>query len=58
MDISQTGGAGPLIKTFIDEFTGAATSVPGCRWLFHGLERLITWARMSFKPGLEERKSD
>ncbi len=27
-----------------------ATSVTGCRWLLQGLERLMTWARMAFKP--------
>ena len=26
------------------------TSVPGCRWILQGLEKLIRWARMSFKP--------
>jgi len=24
--------------------------VPGARWILQGLERLMTWARMCFKP--------
>lgn len=34
----------------MDDLTVSTTSVPGCRWLLLGLEQLITWARMSFKP--------
>lgn len=30
--------------------TTRKTSVPGSRWILQGLERLIAWARMSFKP--------
>lgn len=39
-----------LIRVFMDDLMVAATSVPGCRWLLQGLEKLITWARMIFKP--------
>ncbi len=34
----------------MDDLTVMTTSVPGCRWLLQGLEQLITWAKMSFKP--------
>lgn len=34
----------------MDDLTVVTTSVPGCRWLLQELGRLITWARMSFKP--------
>lgn len=30
--------------------TVTTTSVPGGRWILQGLEKLISWARMSFKP--------
>lgn len=34
----------------MDDLTVTTTSVPGSRWILKGLEELITWARMSFKP--------
>ncbi len=34
----------------MDDLTVTSASVPGCRWLLQGLQRLILWARMSFKP--------
>ncbi|TWW68227.1 hypothetical protein D4764_19G0000250 [Takifugu flavidus] len=34
----------------MDDLTVMTTSVPCCRWLLQGLERLISWARMGFKP--------
>lgn len=34
----------------MDDLTITTTSVPGSRWILQGLERLITWARMTFKP--------
>lgn len=40
----------PPIQAFMDDLTVIATSVLGCRWLLHSLERLVSWARMSFKP--------
>lgn len=33
----------------MDDLTVTTTSVPSCRWILQGLERLITWARMIFK---------
>ena len=34
----------------MDDLRVTTTSVPGCRWILQGLEKLIRWARMSFKP--------
>ncbi|KAL0167254.1 hypothetical protein M9458_039098, partial [Cirrhinus mrigala] len=34
----------------MDDLTITTTSVLGSRWILQGLERLIAWARMSFKP--------
>lgn len=34
----------------MDDLTVTTSSVPGSRWILQGLERLITWARMRFKP--------
>ncbi|XP_024141063.1 uncharacterized protein LOC112154399 [Oryzias melastigma] len=48
--MSRSGTRQPPIRAFMDDLTVTATSVPGCRWLLQGLERLISWARMSFKP--------
>ncbi|XP_029943214.1 uncharacterized protein LOC115385372 [Salarias fasciatus] len=48
--LSRSGTRQPPIRAFMDDLTVTSTSVPGCRWLLQGLERLISWARMSFKP--------
>lgn len=48
--LSRSGTRQPPIRAFMDDLTVTATSVPGCRWLLQGLEKLISWARMSFKP--------
>jgi len=34
----------------MDDLTVTTTAVPGARWILQGLERLMSWARMSFKP--------
>ncbi|XP_038147774.1 uncharacterized protein LOC119787807 [Cyprinodon tularosa] len=49
--LSKSGTRQPPIRAFMDDLTVTTTSVPGCRWLLQGLDRLISWARMSFKPG-------
>ncbi|XP_063080140.1 uncharacterized protein LOC134470047 [Engraulis encrasicolus] len=49
--LSRSGTRQPPIRAFMDDLTVTTTSVPGCRWLLQGLDRLISWARMSFKPG-------
>lgn len=48
--MSRSGTWQPPIRAFMDDLTVTAASVPGCRWLLQGLQRLILWARMSFKP--------
>lgn len=47
---SRSGTRQPPIRAFMDDLTVMTTSVPGCRWLLQGLEKLISWAKMSFKP--------
>jgi len=44
--ISRSNICQPPIQAFMDDLTVKATSVPECQ----GFERLVTWARMSFKP--------
>lgn len=34
----------------MDDLTVTTESVPGGRWILQGLEKLIRWARMEFKP--------
>ncbi len=34
----------------MDDLTVTTTLVPRSRWIPQGLERLITWAKLSFKP--------
>lgn len=34
----------------MDDLTVTTESVPGCRWILKGLEKMMVWARMSFKP--------
>ncbi|KAI4876470.1 hypothetical protein NFI96_017397 [Prochilodus magdalenae] len=48
--LSKSGIRQPPIRAFMDDLTVTTTSVPGCRWILQGLEKLISWARMSFKP--------
>lgn len=45
-----TSGSTTSAWHHLENLTVTATSVPGCRRLLQGLERLITRARMSFKP--------
>ncbi|KAJ3594437.1 hypothetical protein NHX12_003744 [Muraenolepis orangiensis] len=40
----------PPIRAFMDDLTVMPESVPGCRWILKGLEELVEWARMRFKP--------
>lgn len=46
----KTGVRQPPISAFMDYLTIITTSVPVSRWILQGLEKLINWARMSFKP--------
>ena len=47
---TQSGIHQPPIRAFRDDLTVTTESVPGCRWILQGLEKLIQWAWMSFKP--------
>ena len=40
----------PPTRAFMDDMTITAKSVVECRWMLEDLERLISWARMKFKP--------
>ncbi|XP_053183947.1 LOW QUALITY PROTEIN: uncharacterized protein LOC128367182 [Scomber japonicus] len=48
--LSKSGIRQPPIRAFMDDLSVTTTSVPGCRWILQGLVKLISWARMSFKP--------
>ncbi|XP_061896860.1 uncharacterized protein LOC133645950 [Entelurus aequoreus] len=48
--LSKSGTRQPPIRAFMDDLTVTTTSVPGARWILQGLGKLISWARMSFKP--------
>lgn len=48
--LSRSGTRQPPVRAYMDDLTVTTTLVPGCRWILQGLERLITRARMSFKP--------
>ena len=47
---TKSGTRQPPIRAFMDDLTITTSSVPGTRWILQGLEKLIAWARMSFKP--------
>ena len=48
--LTKSGVRQPPIRAYMDNLTITTTSVPGSRWIVQGLEKLITWARMGFKP--------
>ncbi|XP_035990671.1 uncharacterized protein LOC118562404 [Fundulus heteroclitus] len=48
--LTKSGVRQPPIRAYMDDLTVTTASVPGCRWILHGLEKLISWARMSFNP--------
>ena len=48
--LSKSGIRQPPIRAFMDDLTVTTASVPGGRWILEGLENLISWARMTFKP--------
>ncbi|KAK7915663.1 hypothetical protein WMY93_011424 [Mugilogobius chulae] len=47
---SKSGQRQPPIRAFMDDLTVTTESVSGCRWILQGLQKLVKWARMSFKP--------
>ncbi len=48
--LSKSGVRQPPIRALMDDLTVKTTAVLGARWILQGLERLISWACMSFKP--------
>lgn len=48
--LSKSGVSQPPIRAFMDDLTVTTTAVSGARWILQGLERLMAWACMSFKP--------
>ncbi|KAJ3585711.1 hypothetical protein NHX12_014430 [Muraenolepis orangiensis] len=47
---TNSGQRQPPIRAFMDDLTVMTESVPGCRWILKGLEELVEWVRMRFKP--------
>ncbi|XP_061733213.1 uncharacterized protein LOC133536595 [Nerophis ophidion] len=50
--LSRSGVRQPPIRAFMDDLRVTTTSVPGCRWILNGLQEVISWARMNFKPAM------
>lgn len=48
--LSKSGVRQPPIRAFMDDLTVTITAVPGARWILQGLEKIMAWARISFKP--------
>lgn len=48
--LTRSGLRQTPIGAFIDDLTVTTTSVAEGRWILQGLEKLATWARMSFMP--------
>ncbi|KAK1902970.1 Outer capsid protein VP2 [Dissostichus eleginoides] len=40
----------PPVRAFMDDITVTTESVRSCRWILQGMERLMKWDRMRFKP--------
>ena len=47
----KSGIRQPPLRAYMDDITVTTSSVIGCTWIVRGLEKLIVWARMRFKPG-------
>ncbi|XP_041867113.1 uncharacterized protein LOC121656126 [Melanotaenia boesemani] len=47
---SRSGIQQPPILAFMDDLTVITESVPVGRWILNGLEKLVSWASMSFNP--------
>merc|ERR1711894_263325 len=46
----KSGVRQPPTRAFMDDMTVTAKSVVEGRWMLEDLEKLISWARMRFKP--------
>ena len=47
----KSGIRQPPLRAYMDDITVTTSSVIGCKLIVRGLEKLIVWARMRFKPG-------
>ena len=47
---TRSGTRQPSIRAFMDDITICIEGAAGARWILRVLERLVTWARMKFKP--------
>lgn len=60
--LTRIGMWQPPIRACTDDLTVTTLSVPDSRWISQGLEKFISWARMSFQtikvklPGVEDRE--
>ena len=48
---AKSGIRQPPLKAYMDDIIVTTSSVIGCKWIGRGLEKLIVWAPMRFKPG-------
>ena len=48
--VTVSGIRQPPIRAFMDDLTVTTKAVTGARWLLTGLQDIISWARMEFKP--------
>jgi len=48
--LSKSGVKQPPIRAFMDDLTVPTKALPVASWILQGLEGLMTWVRMSFKP--------
>lgn len=39
----------PLIRAYMNDLTVTTSTIPGCRWVLQGLNKIMTLARMKFK---------
>jgi hypothetical protein len=48
--VTLSGMRQPPIRAFMDDLTVTTKAVTGARWLLTGIQDIISWARMEFKP--------
>ena len=47
---ARSGTRQPSIRAFMDDITICTEGAAGARWILRSLEKLVSWARMKFKP--------
>jgi hypothetical protein len=47
---TNTGVRQPPIRAYMDDLTVTTTSMTGAKWILKGLDKVIAWADMRFKP--------